>query len=152
MKISFNEIFKLLLIKSVFKFFPNKIILFLDETGVFLLPNVSFNNINYFENIINTLFNAKIMQSFTKSFIFKIFNNSKHIHNYSEQFIQVNETINNRKNMNYTLDKINTNSDVSLCSTQVNYIIDSQKKIKVYLSFQKNNDKVKYVVSDILNI
>ena len=148
----YDIIFKILIIKSVFKFFPNKIILFMNNSGIYLIPNIPFQNINSFKNKLDILFNGKIIQSFIKSFVFKIFNTSKYIERYSELFILINETVIDNDFNNSYISKINSSSLINLCSTQINYIINKNSQINVNLSFKNSNDKIKYIVSDILDI
>ena len=148
----YDIIFKILIIKSVFKFFPNKIILFMSSSGIYLIPNIPFQNISTYKNKLDNLFNGKIIQSFTKSFVFKIFNTSKYLERYSELFILINETVIDNDLDNCKISKINSNSSINLCSTQINYVINKNSQINVNLSFKNSNDKIKYIVSDIFNI
>jgi hypothetical protein len=151
--IDFVSLFRILLLKSIFKFFPNKIVLFMNNSGSYLISNLDIkNNLLDLNNILNILLRAKVMQSFTKSFIFKILNKSKYLHNYSDLFIQINELIVDNDFKYFKLVKINNNNKIQLCSSIISYHILNKNKIIVNLSFTPNNDKIKYVVPDILNL
>lgn len=151
--IDFLSLFRILLLKSIFKFFPNKIVLFMNSTGSYLISNLDIkNNLPDLNNILNILLKAKVMQSFTKAFIFKIMNKSKYLNNYSDLFIQINELIIDSNFKYFKLVKINNNNKIKLCSSIISYHIVNKNKITINLSFTPNNDKIKYVVSDILNL
>lgn len=148
----YYALFRALLFRSLLKLFPNKTIIYLNKSGLYIIPNILEENIHKFIDKINILLRAKVSQTFFSSFIFKILNSLKYIDKYDNLFIIVQE--NKDKKFIYNnihLNKINTNNRINLFSSHLNYNI-SKSDISVNLSFLSTFDQIKYAILDILNI
>lgn len=151
-KLNLVNVIRSSLIKAIFKFFPKKILLYITNDNILLIPNITKNKtIPEIDCLFNIFNRAKISQSFSKSFIFKIMNSSKYLDRYNDLFIQVNEQIFSKKFNYMKLTKINNNNFGTICSTQISYSL-IENDILLNLSFINDNDKIKYVVPEMLNL
>lgn len=128
-----NDLFKILLLNTLGKFFKNKIVLFNDK----IIPLVDNT-----ESILKTCETSYYMQYYLQQFIFYYLEIDKIGSIYPFNFIQITES-----NV-LDVEKYNLNSDINCFPIQIHYFIVDDY-INITISSSPEQDIIKYLIPEL---
>lgn len=137
---NYSDLFRFYLLKSLNNIFKDFIVI-LDNNKLFSLniyDSIDFEKHNKLDFLLK---NSIIVQNFLMKLILK---NPKNI-------LQISENILNNKLEYITIKKYNTKCDLNDSFIQINYTINYNKEILVTISFNNNIDKIKKIISELIN-